>query len=98
MEGASPVVRGSWLKGLNTAQLAAATAEDPALIILAGVGVGKTTTLLARVADLVHWMHSRGRVFLMLAFGRNLHTIRPHAVTTVQLSTSGCSSYTSVPG
>ena len=50
----TPAESRSWLDGLNPAQLEAATARDTALIILAGVGVGKTTTLLARIAELVH--------------------------------------------
>lgn len=43
----------SWLDNLNLAQREAATAPDRAIIILAGVGSGKTTTILARVAELV---------------------------------------------
>ena len=50
----TPAESRSWLDQLNPAQLEAATARDTALIILAGVGVGKTTTLLARIAELVH--------------------------------------------
>ena len=49
----------NWLRGLSPAQRTAVTATDRALIILAGVGVGKTTTLLARVAELVHRVSGR---------------------------------------
>src|SRR6266498_3171716 len=45
---------GAWLKDLNPEQLRAATASaDRPLLILAGAGSGKTTTLSARVAWLI---------------------------------------------
>jgi DNA helicase-2/ATP-dependent DNA helicase PcrA len=43
----------SWLADLNPEQLAAATHEGGPLLILAGAGTGKTTTLCSRVAWLI---------------------------------------------
>jgi DNA helicase-2/ATP-dependent DNA helicase PcrA len=70
---ASPVVpepgEPSWLAELNPEQRAAATHEGDALLILAGAGTGKTTTLSARVA----WLLSRGvpaERILLLTFTR----------------------------
>jgi DNA helicase-2/ATP-dependent DNA helicase PcrA len=45
-----------WLEGLNPEQRAAATHPGGPLLILAGAGTGKTTTLCARVA----WLVSEG--------------------------------------
>ena len=45
-----------WLEELNPEQLAAATHPNGPLLILAGAGTGKTTTLCARVA----WLVSEG--------------------------------------
>src|ERR1700682_2348951 len=42
-----------WLDGLNAQQRAAATYAGGPLLILAGAGTGKTTTLCARVAWLL---------------------------------------------
>ena len=47
---ASPTV---WLDALNAEQRAAAEHEGGPLLILAGAGTGKTTTLAARVAVLL---------------------------------------------
>jgi DNA helicase-2/ATP-dependent DNA helicase PcrA len=58
-----------WLSGLNPQQLAAATHRDGPLLILAGAGTGKTTTLCSRVA----WLVSEGvdpERILLLTFTR----------------------------
>jgi DNA helicase-2/ATP-dependent DNA helicase PcrA len=58
-----------WLDGLNTAQRAAATHPGGPLLILAGAGTGKTTTLCARVA----WLLAEGcraERILLLTFTR----------------------------
>src|SRR5271165_518436 len=58
-----------WLEELNAEQLAAATCPDGPLLILAGAGTGKTTTLCARVA----WLLSEGVAaerILLLTFTR----------------------------
>ena len=47
---------GVWLDTLNAEQRAAATYTGGPLLILAGAGTGKTTTLCARVA----WLLSEG--------------------------------------
>src|SRR5438270_9622005 len=51
VDTAAPVE--SWLEQLNPEQRAAATHRGGPLLILAGAGTGKTTTLCARVAWLV---------------------------------------------
>ncbi len=43
----------AWLTELNTEQRGAATHRGGSLLILAGAGTGKTTTLVARVASLI---------------------------------------------
>jgi DNA helicase-2/ATP-dependent DNA helicase PcrA len=48
-----PLEATPWLDELNPEQLAAATHPGGPLLILAGAGTGKTTTLCARVAWLV---------------------------------------------
>jgi DNA helicase-2/ATP-dependent DNA helicase PcrA len=58
-----------WLDGLNRAQRAAATHPGGPLLILAGAGTGKTTTLCARVA----WLLAEGcraERILLLTFTR----------------------------
>jgi DNA helicase II / ATP-dependent DNA helicase PcrA len=58
-----------WLEGLNADQLLAATHTGGPLLILAGAGTGKTTTLCARVA----WLLSEGTPaerILLLSFTR----------------------------
>ena len=42
-----------WLARLNAEQRAVATARDQYLLVEAAAGTGKTSTLLARVADLL---------------------------------------------
>src|SRR5581483_581650 len=58
-----------WLEALNDEQRAAATHAGGPLLILAGAGTGKTTTLCARVA----WLISQGAAperILLLTFTR----------------------------
>jgi DNA helicase II / ATP-dependent DNA helicase PcrA len=59
----------SWLEHLNAEQRAAATERADTLLILAGAGTGKTTTLCARVA----WLLAEGAAaerILLLTFTR----------------------------
>jgi DNA helicase-2/ATP-dependent DNA helicase PcrA len=61
--------RDGWLNGLNPEQRNAATHPGGPLLILAGAGTGKTTTLCSRVA----WLLSRGvqaERILLLTFTR----------------------------
>ncbi len=58
-----------WLEGLNAEQLAAATYAGGPLLILAGAGTGKTTTLCARVAWLLAGGVAAERI-LLLTFTR----------------------------
>src|SRR5260370_12219308 len=65
-ETASPT---AWLDELNTEQRAAVTHTGGPLLILAGAGTGKTTTLCSRVA----WLLSQGipaERILLLTFTR----------------------------
>src|ERR1700694_5404645 len=58
-----------WLADLNREQRAAATYADGPLLVLAGAGTGKTTTLCARVA----WLLAEGvpaERILLLSFTR----------------------------
>src|SRR6202166_4416195 len=59
----------SLLDGLNEEQIAAVTHEGAPLLVLAGAGTGKTTTLCSRVAWLVEGGVSPDRV-LLLTFTR----------------------------
>jgi DNA helicase II / ATP-dependent DNA helicase PcrA len=59
----------AWRAGLNPEQLAAAEHVDGHLLVLAGAGTGKTTTLCARVARLIEDGVSPERV-LLLTFTR----------------------------
>jgi len=59
----------SWLADLNPDQLAAATHEGGPLLILAGAGTGKTTTLCSRVAWLIATGVPAERI-LLLTFTR----------------------------
>src|SRR5438477_9163579 len=59
----------SFLEELNAEQRAAATHDDGPLLVLAGAGTGKTTTLCARVA----WLLTQGvpaERILLLTFTR----------------------------
>jgi DNA helicase-2/ATP-dependent DNA helicase PcrA len=59
----------SWLADLNAEQLAAATHQGGPLLILAGAGTGKTTTLCSRVAWLISCGVPAERI-LLLTFTR----------------------------
>ncbi len=50
----SPTGPTPWLADLNAAQREAVTHEDGPLLVVAGAGTGKTRTLVARVAHLIH--------------------------------------------
>src|SRR5947209_11128016 len=63
IDTASPV--DSWLEDLNAEQRAAATHGSGPLLILAGAGTGKTTTLCARVAWLVRSGVAPERIMLL---------------------------------
>src|SRR5437660_8539643 len=54
-----------WLDQLNPEQLAAATHPGGPLLILAGAGTGKTTTLCARVAWLIMQGVAPERIMLL---------------------------------
>src|SRR5205814_8262014 len=54
-----------WLDELNPEQLAAATHPGGPLLILAGAGTGKTTTLVARVASLITQGVAPERIMLL---------------------------------
>ncbi|MBO0728004.1 MAG: UvrD-helicase domain-containing protein, partial [Acidimicrobiaceae bacterium] len=58
-----------WDAGLDEAQLAAASHDDRPLVIVAGAGTGKTTTLTARVAALLD-RGVRPQRILLLTFTR----------------------------
>ena len=58
-----------WLANLNDEQRAAATHDAGPLLIVAGAGTGKTTTLAARVADLIERGVAPDRI-LLLTFTR----------------------------
>ena len=59
----------AWRLGLNQQQLAAATHEAQPLMILAGAGTGKTTTLSCRVAHFIETGTAPQRI-LLLTFSR----------------------------
>ncbi len=61
----SPPAAGDWLSELNDEQRAAATHPGGPLLILAGAGTGKTTTLCARVAWLIGEGIAPERVMLL---------------------------------
>jgi DNA helicase-2/ATP-dependent DNA helicase PcrA len=58
-----------WLEGLNNQQREAATHSDGPLLIIAGAGTGKTTTLCARAASLIGSGVAPERI-LLLTFTR----------------------------
>ncbi|MFN0089634.1 MAG: ATP-dependent helicase [Acidimicrobiales bacterium] len=60
---------GTWARGLNEAQLEAASHRGGALLIVAGAGTGKTRTLAARVASLLEDGAAPERI-LLLTFSR----------------------------
>lgn len=66
---ASTIAPGSLLRTLNDEQRAAVTHDDGPLLIVAGAGTGKTTTLAHRVAYLIAGGTPAGRI-LLLTFTR----------------------------
>ena len=65
----SPMAEPAWRADLNPEQLAAAAHDGGHLLVLAGAGTGKTTTLCARVARLVEDGVAPERI-LLLTFTR----------------------------
>src|SRR5919199_6084639 len=69
MSAATQIAEREWLEALNDEQRTAATHAGGPLLILAGAGTGKTTTLCARLA----WLVSEGvpaERILLLTFTR----------------------------
>lgn len=66
----SPIVEETLLSGLTTAQRDAVTAEDRALLVVAGPGSGKTHTVVRRIAHMVRARQVRPDEILVLAFNR----------------------------
>ena len=60
----------AWLAELNPEQRASATHGGGPLLVLAGAGTGKTTTLCARVAWLVHEGGVPAERIMLLTFTR----------------------------
>jgi ATP-dependent DNA helicase RecQ len=58
------------LDGLTPAQREAVTAEDRAVLVVAGPGSGKTHTIVRRIAHMVRARQIRGEEILALAFSR----------------------------
>ena len=58
-----------WLEGLNPEQLRAVSSDARSLLVVAGAGTGKTKTLAARVARLIHDGTPPARI-LLLTFTR----------------------------
>ncbi len=69
MTTSSAIALEELLSGLNPEQRAAATHDDRPLLIVAGAGTGKTTTLAHRVASLIANGTDPGRI-LLLTFTR----------------------------
>jgi DNA helicase-2/ATP-dependent DNA helicase PcrA len=67
--GGGRAARGSWVEGLNPAQLEAVTADSGSTLVVAGAGTGKTLTLACRVAYLMEQGVPPGRI-LLLTFTR----------------------------
>src|SRR6266540_653870 len=68
-DGTDMMARGSWVDGLNPAQMEAVTSEAAATLVVAGAGTGKTLTLACRVAYLIERGVQPGRI-LLLTFTR----------------------------
>jgi ATP-dependent DNA helicase RecQ len=66
----SPVVEERLVAGLTGAQLDAVTAEESALLVVAGPGSGKTHTVVRRIAHMVRARQIRPEEILVLAFNR----------------------------
>jgi DNA helicase-2/ATP-dependent DNA helicase PcrA len=76
---------GHWLEQLNPEQRAAATHPSGPLLILAGAGTGKTTTLCARVGWLVEEGASPERIMLLTFTRRAAREMLQRTRTYVQL-------------
>ncbi|MBN1606674.1 MAG: RecQ family ATP-dependent DNA helicase [Polyangiaceae bacterium] len=59
------------LEGLTPSQRDAVTAEDEALLVVAGPGSGKTHTIVRRVSYMIRARQVRGQEILVLAFSRS---------------------------
>ncbi len=79
----------SWLTELNDEQRAAATHAGGPLLILAGAGTGKTTTLCARVAWLVSQGVAPERIMLLTFTRRAAREMLQRARAFVALPASG---------
>ena len=64
-----PSSRANWRDGLNPQQLSAVCHEEGPLLVIAGAGTGKTTTLAGRVAHLIETGTAPERI-LLLTFSR----------------------------
>ncbi len=80
-----------WLETLNPQQRAAATAGDEPLLIIAGAGTGKTSTLAHRVAWLIHRGISPERILLLTFTRRAAHemTRRVEGILTKAAGANG---------
>lgn len=72
----------SYLRGLNTAQATAVTADSGPLLVIAGAGTGKTTTLAHRVAHLV-LNGARSERILLLTFTRRAAQEMTHRAESI---------------
>lgn len=77
----------TWLDELNDGQRAAATHTGATLLILAGAGTGKTTTLCARVAWLLSLGTPAERILLLSFTRRSAREMVQRARTMAQRST-----------
>jgi DNA helicase-2/ATP-dependent DNA helicase PcrA len=91
----SAPIRRDPLAGLNEAQLAAAEHGDAPLLVIAGAGSGKTTTLAARVARLVQQGADPNRLML-LTFSRRAAVDMQHRVAAMLQAALGLSAQTRV--
>ncbi|HEY3234795.1 MAG TPA: RecQ family ATP-dependent DNA helicase, partial [Polyangiaceae bacterium] len=67
----SPATEERLLEGLTEAQQSAVTAQDGALLVVAGPGSGKTHTVVRRIAHMVRARQIRPEEILVLAFNRS---------------------------
>ena len=82
----APAGTRAWLEGLNPEQRAAATHPGGPLLILAGAGTGKTTTLCARVAWLVSEGVAPERIMLLTFTRRAAREMLQRARALVPMS------------
>ena len=76
-------------KALNAEQLAAATAPDGPLLVLAAAGTGKTRTLVYRVAYLVHGGISAENILLLTFTNRAAREMLERATSVVGSAVGG---------